>query len=382
MLEDARTTAAIASPQWDDGAMPGPLSDLRVVEMAGIGPGPFAGMVLADMGADIVRVARPGDAGAVSRDVTLRGRTHLQADLKSDEGREAVLALAAGADALIEGFRPGVMERLGLGPDDLLAANRKLVYGRMTGFGQDGPMASMAGHDINYISIAGVLGSMRRTGERPLAPLNLVGDYGGGGMLLALGVVCAVLHARATGEGQVVDAAMVDGAALLGTLFHGMRASGMWDGDPGSNLLDSGAPFYDVYETSDARFMSVGALEPQFYGELLARLQLPADEWPQYDRERWPQYKQRLTEIFKTRTRDEWAAVFDGSDACVAPVLDMFEAPQHPNNVARTGFVEVDGVTVPAPAPRFGATPSQTRPSQNATVAEVQERWNSGGIRA
>jgi alpha-methylacyl-CoA racemase len=361
--------------------MPGPLSDLRVVEMAGIGPGPFAGMVLADMGADIVRVARPGDGGAVSRDVTLRGRTHLEADLKSDEGRAAVLALAGAADALIEGFRPGVMERLGLGPGELLAVNPKLVYGRMTGFGQDGPMASMAGHDINYISIAGVLGAMRRTGERPLFPLNLVGDYGGGGMLLALGVVCAVLHARATGEGQVVDAAMVDGAALLGTLFHGMRASGMWGGEPGSNLLDTGAPFYDVYETADGRFMSVGALEPQFYAELLARLQLPAGEWPQFDRERWPQYKERLTEIFAGRTRDEWAALFDGSDACVAPVLDMFEAPSHPNNVARAGFVEVDGVTVPAPAPRFGATPSQTRPSQAATVDEVQERWNGGAAR-
>jgi len=357
-------------------AMPGPLSDLRIVEMAGIGPGPFAGMLLADMGADIVRVARPGDSAG--RDVTLRGRTHVEADLKTDEGREAVLSLAGAADALIEGFRPGVMERLGLGPGELLAVNPRLVYGRMTGFGQEGPMASMAGHDINYIAIAGVLGSIRRSGERPLFPLNLVGDYGGGGMLLALGVVCAVLHARSTGEGQVVDAAMVDGAALLGTLFHGMRANGMWGGEPGANVLDSGAHFYEVYETADGRFMSVGALEPQFYAELLARLELPADEWPQWDRDNWPRYKQRLADVFRARTRDEWAAVFDGSDACVAPVLDMFEAPSHPNNIARAGFVDVDGVTVPAPAPRFGATPAQTRPSQAATAADVQERWNGG----
>jgi alpha-methylacyl-CoA racemase len=357
--------------------MPGPLSDLRVLEMAGIGPGPFAGMLLADMGAEVVRVVRPNDVALLGDgpDVTVRGRIQVEADLKSDDGRELVRSLADGADALIEGFRPGVMERLGLGPEELLARNPRLVYGRMTGWGQEGPLANRAGHDINYISIAGVLGAFRRTGERPMFPLNLVGDYGGGGMLLALGVVCAVLHARATGEGQVVDAAMVDGSSMLATLIHGLRAQGIWGEQAGTNLLDSGAHFYEVYETSDGGFMSVGAIEPQFYAELLERLALSPEEWPQFDRERWPDFKQRLAEVFRARTRDEWTQVFDGSDACVAPVLGLFEASSHSHNEARQGFVEFGGVTVPAPAPRFSATPSEMRASERADAQEVLARW-------
>jgi alpha-methylacyl-CoA racemase len=357
--------------------MPGPLSDLRVLEMAGIGPGPFAGMLLADMGAEVVRVVRPNDVALLGSgpDVTVRGRIHVEADLKSDEGRELVRSLADGADALIEGFRPGVMERLGLGPDELLARNPRLVYGRMTGFGQDGPLANRAGHDINYISIAGVLGAFRRTGERPMFPLNLVGDYGGGGMLLALGVVCAVLHARTSGEGQVVDAAMVDGASMLATLIHGLHAQGIWGEQAGTNLLDTGAHFYEVYETSDGGFVSVGAIEPQFYAELLDRLGLAPEEWPQFDRGRWPEFKQRFAELFRARTRDEWTQVFDGSDACVAPVMGLFEAPSHPHNEARQGFLEFGGVTVPAPAPRFSATPSEMRASAPGDAQDVLARW-------
>jgi alpha-methylacyl-CoA racemase len=357
--------------------MSGPLSDLRVLEMAGIGPGPFAAMVLADMGADVIRVTRPGDAApfAASVDATLRGRTVIEADLKSDQGRELVHSLAAVADVLIEGYRPGVMERFGLGPDELLTRNPRLVYGRMTGFGQDGPLAARAGHDINYISIAGVLGATRRIGERPMFPLNLIGDYGGGGMLLALGVVCAVLHARSTGQGQVVDAAMVDGASLLTTIIHGLHAHGAWSDEAGTNLLDSGAHFYEVYETADGGFMSVGALEPQFYAELLARLELTEAETPQWDRARWPELKQRLAEIFRSRTREEWTHVFEGSDACVTPVLDMFEAPSHPHNQARSAFTQHDGATVPAPAPRFSATPGRFRETVEASADEVLARW-------
>src|SRR4051812_40947464 len=353
----------------------GPLSGVRVVELAGIGPGPFAAMLLADLGADVVRVARPGPPGGPD-DVLLRGRTIVRADLKSDEGRETVLALADAADVLIEGFRPGVTERLGLGPDELIARNPRLVYGRMTGYGQDGPLSSIAGHDINYISISGVLGSVRRAGERPLFPLNLVGDFGGGGMLLALGVVAAVLHARATGEGQVVDAAMVDGASLLATMMHGFRANGMW-GEPGTNLLDSGAHFYEGYETADGGHMAVVAIEPQFYAELLERLELSPDELPQWDQARWPEFKERLAGVFRARTREQWTAHFEGSDACVTPVLDLFEAPSHPHNRAREGFVDQDGATVPAPAPRFSATPAAIAPATEASADDVRARWSA-----
>jgi alpha-methylacyl-CoA racemase len=357
--------------------MSGPLSDLRVLELAGIGPGPFAGMLLADMGADVVRVARPGDAALFGSipDATLRGRTHVEADLKDEQGRDLVRSLADAADVLIEGFRPGVMERLELGPDQLLGSNPRLVYGRMTGFGQDGPLSRSAGHDINYISIAGVLGASRRVGELPMFPMNLIGDYGGGGMLLALGVLGAVLHARATGQGQVVDAAMVDGASLLATIIHSLHAGGIWSAEPGTNMIDSGAHFYEVYETADGRFMSVGALEPQFYAELLARLELPPDELPQWDRDRWPEFKRRVADVFRSRKRDDWAQVFEGSDACVTPVLDLFEAPSHPHNQARGNFVEFEGATLPAPAPRFGATPSAPGESSKATAEDVRSRW-------
>jgi alpha-methylacyl-CoA racemase len=357
--------------------MPGPLEGLRVVEIGGIGPGPFAGMLLADMGADVVRVARPPGSGAVEQadDPTLRGRVSIGADLKTDEGRRLVQRLAEGAEALIEGFRPGVMERLGLGPDELLARNPRLVYGRMTGYGQDGPLASVAGHDINYISIAGVLGATRRAGERPMFPLNLVGDYGGGGMLLALGVLSAVLHARGSGHGQVVDAAMVEGASQLATLIHGLHAGGAWSDEPGTNMLDSGAHFYEVYETADGGYMSVGALEPQFYAELLRLLDLPAAELPQWDRSHWPEFKARLAEVFRARTRAEWTEIFEHADACVTPVLGLFEAPNHPHNVARGGFTELDSATVPAPAPRFGGTPARTAPSVALSPAEALERW-------
>src|SRR3954471_3375966 len=360
--------------------MAGPLAGLKVGGLAGIGPGPFAAMLLADMGADVVRVARPAEAtGAGPGDALNRGRTVVAADLKSDDGRELVRRLAARADGLLEGFRPGVTKRLGLGPDELLAANPRLVYGRMTGYGQDGPLSSVAGHDINYISIAGVLGALARRGERPLFPMNLVGDFGGGGMMLAFGVVCAVLEARRSGRGQVVDAAMVDGASLLATLIHGMHAGGMWSEEPGTNLLDSGAHFYEVYETSDGGHMAVGAIEPQFYAELLRLLELDPEDFPQFDRDRWPEFKERFAEIFRTRTRDAWAEIFEPAEACTTPVLGLFEAERHPHNVARNGFVQHDGMKVPTPAPRFSQTPAELTSTSVADAEEVLRRWASNG---
>lgn len=342
--------------------MSGPLHGIKVIEIASIGPGPFAAMLLADLGADVIRIDRAGGAGNPlgegAWNFMHRGRRSAAVDLKRDEGRELVLRLCERADALVEGFRPGVMERLGLGPDDALARNPKLVYGRMTGYGQDGPLSARAGHDINYISIAGVLGAMRRTGEKPLFPLNLVGDFGGGGMLLALGVVAAVLEARTSGQGQVVDAAMVEGSALLATMFHAMHAAGLWNDAPGTNLLDSGAPFYEVYETRDGGHMAVGALEPQFYAELLRILELDPEAFPQWDQPRWPEHKARFAAVFATRTRDEWAALLEDEEACATPVLGLTEAPAHPHNVARGTFTTVDGKLQPAPAPRFSRTPA------------------------
>jgi alpha-methylacyl-CoA racemase len=339
----------------------GPLSGIRIVEIASIGPGPFAAMMLADLGAEVIRIDRPGGGGFPLTDGAWnfmhRGRRAAAVDLKHADGRELVLELCRSADALIEGFRPGVMERLGLGPEDALACNPRLVYGRMTGYGHGGPLAAVAGHDINYLSIAGVLGSLRRRGERPLFPLNLVADFGGGGMLLALGVVCAILEARTSGSGQVVDAAMVDGTAVLSTLFHAMRGAGLWSDEPGTNLLDSGAHFYEVYETADGGHVAVGALEPRFYAELLRLLELDPADFPQWDRARWPELKQRFAEVFATRTRDEWARLLEPAEACATPVLALHEAPEHPHNVARGTFVEVDGAVQPAPAPRFSRTP-------------------------
>jgi alpha-methylacyl-CoA racemase len=342
--------------------MTGPLHGLKVIEVGSIGPGPFAAMMLADMGADVLRLVRPkagGDSGSVvdAPNIVFRGRATVAVDLKRDEDRDLVLRLAGSADALIEGFRPGVMERLRLGPEDLLASNPRLVYGRVTGYGQDGPLASVPGHDINYISIAGILGAIARRGERPMFPLNLVGDFGGGGMLLAFGILSGVYEARSSGQGQVVDAAMVDGSALLATVVHGLRATGHWEGEPGSNLLDSGAHFYEVYATADGGHIAVGAIEPQFYAELLRVMELDPAQAPQWDRARWPELKERFAEVFSSRNRDEWAKVLETADACATPVLGLDEGPRHPHNVARRTFVEADGILQPAPAPRFSRTP-------------------------
>ncbi len=337
---------------------------------------PFTGMLLADMGADVLRIERGAgglDLGARGWDVTLRGRRAVALDLRDEAQREALLGCCERADALIEGFRPGVMERLGLGPEVVLARNSRLVYGRMTGYGQDGPLSSVAGHDVNYISIAGVLDSFRRRGAVPQFPLNLVGDYGGGGMLLAFGVVCAILEARGSGQGQVVDAAMVEGAALLASLIHGLRASGQWSDEPGTNLLDSGAHFYEVYETSDGGFIAVGALEPQFYAELLALLEIEPDSAPQWDRDRWPELKERFAEIFRSRTRAEWAELLEPAEACATPVLSMREAPHHPHNRARGTFIELAGITQPAPAPRFSRTRPEIREAQEDGATDPVE---------
>ncbi len=349
-----------------------PLEGIRVLEIASIGPGPFACMMLADMGADVLRVRRPEQSwplGGRAPDTVGRGRATIAVDLKDPAGVERVLALAERADALIEGFRPGVMERLGLGPETVLARNPRLVYGRMTGYGQDGPLAHVPGHDINYIALAGALGAIARRGERPLFPLNLLGDYGGGGMLLAFGVVCGLLEARASGSGQVIDAAMVDGAALLTTVFHGLRAGGLWQDQPGTNVLDSGAHFYEVYETADGGHVAVGALEPHLYEALLAALGIEPAEMPQWDRERWPEFKGRIAKIFRQRTRAQWAALLEASDACLTAVLGLGEAPEHPHNRARATFVEHEGVRQPAPAPRFSRTPAAIRSVDPARVA-------------
>ena len=362
----------------------GPLDGVKVIEIAGIGPGPFCAMMLADMGADVVRVDRAanvtdGDPETPSFDLLARGRRSIGVDLKHPDGAAAVLDLVTSADALIEGFRPGVAERLGIGPDECLARNGQLVYGRMTGWGQDGPLAQAAGHDINYISLAGVLEPMGRRGERPVPPLNLVGDFGGGGMLLAFGIVCAVLEAQCSGEGQVVDAAMVDGSALLATMFYGMRDMGFWKDERGTNLLDTGAWFYDVYETSDDKFVSVGSLEPQFFAELVDKAGLDATTLPpQMDRESWPALKDQMAAVFRTKTRDEWCEIMEATDVCFAPVLSLAEAPHHPHNEHRGTFTEVAGVTQPAPAPRFGRTPgSVSRPPPHAGqhTDEVLADW-------
>jgi alpha-methylacyl-CoA racemase len=340
----------------------GPLAGIRIIEIAGIGPGPFCAMMLADMGADVIRVDRVanvqgGDPADPPKDVLNRGRRSVGIDLKSPGGVETVLALVESADALLEGFRPGVAERLGIGPDDCLARNPALVYGRMTGWGQDGPYAQAAGHDINYIALAGALGPIGRAGEAPVPPLNLVGDFGGGGMLLAFGMVCALLDSRTSGTGQVVDAAMVDGSAVLTTMFHGMKAMGVWSDERGTNLLDTGAPFYDVYETADGHYVSLGSLEPQFFAELVDKTGLGGEGGvKQGDRSRWPEMRTELAEIIRSRTRAEWDEIMGASDVCYAPVLSLTEAPDHPHNVARGTFTEVAGVVQPAPAPRFSRT--------------------------
>jgi len=365
----------------------GPLAGLRVVEFEAIGPGPFAGMMLADMGADVLLLDRPVDAdlgiGQQRRfDVMRRGRRSLVVDLKTPAGIATALRVCDKADALIEGFRPGVMERLGLGPDVVLARNPRLVYGRMTGWGQGGPLAERAGHDIDYIAVAGVLNAIGRAGDAPLPPLNLVGDFGGGGLLLAFGIACGVIEARTSGRGQVVDAAMVDGAALLAAMFSGFMASGIWRDERGTNILDSGAPWYDTYETRDGRHVAVGAIEAKFYAELLARLDLDAAlAKTQHDRTTWPALRETLAARFRERTRDEWAAVFADADACVAPVLTFAESRAHPQIVARGGAIEIDGVAQPAPAPRFARTPgAATRPppERGSGGAEALAEWGFG----
>ena len=337
--------------------MAGPLAGLRIIELAGIGPGPFAAMMLADHGAEVIRIDRPG-ARIDARDPLLRSRRLIGLDLKSDEGKARVRELAKTADGLIEGFRPGVTERLGLGPEVLLADNPRLVYGRMTGWGQFGPYAQAAGHDINYIALAGALHAYGRAGEKPTPPINMVGDFGGGGMMLAFGMVSALLHAKTTGQGQVIDAAMTDGAATLMSMIWGFKANGIWTDDRGTNMLDTGAHFYDTYATGDGKWLSIGSIEPQFYAELrrLAGLADDPDFDAQMDRSQWGPLKDKLTALFLTRTRDEWGALMEMTDVCFAPVLSLAEAPAHPHNAARGTFIEVGGVMQPAPAPRYSVT--------------------------
>ena len=343
----------------------GPLSGVRVIELAGIGPGPFAAMLLADLGADVIRVdrasaVRDGET-AGGTDFTNRGKRSIAIDLKSERGKEVVLRLVEKSDVLLEGFRPGVTERLGIGPDDCLARNPRLVYGRMTGWGQQGPLAHTAGHDVGYIAITGALHAIGRAGGPPQVPMNLLGDFAGGSMYLVTGVLAALLETRANGRGQVVDAAIVDGTAHLSTFIHGFLAGGIWEDRRGVNMLDTGAPWYDVYETSDGRHMAVGAIEPQFYAEFLRRLGLDGEDLPaQYDRDRWPAMRERFAAAFRMRTRDEWTEVFVPSDACVAPVLSMTEAAEHPFNTSREVFPDLAGHRQPAPAPRFSRTPAET----------------------
>lgn len=347
----------------DETSQPGPLAGVRVVELAGIGPAPYAAMLLADLGADVLRVDRP-DATPLqppATDLVNRGRRSVRVDLKSAQGVDVVLRLAERAEVLLEGFRPGVAERLGIGPDACLARNPRLVYGRMTGWGQDGPLAASAGHDITYLALTGALHATGRAGGPPQVPANLLGDFGGGGTFLVIGVLAALWESRASGRGQVVDAAIVDGVASLTTQLHGLLAAGMWRDERGVNLLDTGAPFYDVYETADARHVAVGALEPQFFAELVRLLfaEEPVDLPGQWDRDRWPQLRAAFAARFRQRTMREWAALFEGTDACVAPVLSLTEAREHPQLAARRTYVEGDGVTQPNVAPRLSRTPGR-----------------------
>jgi len=367
-----------------------PLRGVKVVEIAGIGPAPFAAMLLADMGAEVLCVERfrrvsaedPAQQTAelpeFAAGLCARGKRRVAIDLKHPRAAELLLRLLAGADVLIEGFRPGVMERLGLGPEVCLARNPKLLYGRMTGYGREGPLARAAGHDINYIALSGVLHAIGRRGEAPVPPLNLVGDFGGGGMLLAFGIACGLFERECSGKGQVIDAAMLDGAALLMSMVYGLRKAGVWRDERGSNWFDGGAPFYDVYATCDGQYIAIGALEPAFFNELLCRLaQDPQRFPPQYDRERWPEMRARFSEIFANKTRAEWCEIFKGSDACFAPVLSLSEAPSHPHNRAHGTFVERDGGIEPAPAPRFSRTRVRAAASEPAPMSadEIFADW-------
>lgn len=354
--------------------MTGPLSGVKVIEMAGIGPGPFCASMLSDMGADVLRIERAvrQDKPIAPNPATGRGARTVALDLKEAAGREAVLRLIERSDGLIEGFRPGVMERLGLGPEACLARNPRLVYGRMTGWGQSGPLASLAGHDINYIALTGALAAIGTADSGPVPPLNLVGDYGGGAMFLAFGMACGLFEAARSGQGQVVDAAMSDGAAMLMMPTFGMYATGRWRLDRQDNLLDGAAHFYGTYRCQDGRWLAVGAIEPQFYAQLLTRMGLdPAQFQPQHDRNRWAGWRAEMAAVFATRSRDDWMAVMAGADACCSPVLDMEEAMAHPHNVARQTFVELDGVRLPAPAPRFSRTVPHARPRRQEPMASI-----------
>ncbi len=371
-----------------DTCMAGPLHGLRIVEMVGLGPAPFCAMVLADLGAEVIRIDRPRTPGTGATahvlpadprfDLMARGRPTLALDLKRPAAVDDLLAIVDRADAVIEGFRPGTMERLGLGPDACLARNPRLVYGRMTGWGQDGPLAQAAGHDLNYIAVTGALHAIGPREAKPVVPLNYIGDFGGGAMLLAVGVLAALLEAKGSGRGQVVDAAMTDGAALLSTMMYGFAANGWWNTERGTNLLDGGAPFYDTYRCADGKFVAIAAIEPQFYATLRERCGLDDAAFDgQMDPSRWPEQKAKLAALFATRPRDAWCAMLEGSDACFAPVLDWNEAPVHPHNVARGTFVTVDGVRQPAPAPRFSRTPAAAlRPcAERPAPSAVLERW-------
>ncbi len=358
----------------------GPLNGIKIIEIAGIGPGPFCAMMLSDLGAEVVRIDRKSSMGDGSKfNILNRGRRSVAVDLKNADGVETVMRLVEQADALIEGFRPGVMERLGLGPDVCLERNPRLVFGRMTGWGQEGPLAHAAGHDINYISLTGALHAIGRHGERPVPPLNLVGDFGGGGMMLALGVTSALLETQKSGKGQVVDAAMTDGSAALMAIIYGLKAMGIWEAERGTNMLDGGAHFYDAYECADGKWISIGSIEPQFYALLLEKAGIDDPEFQdQMDREKWPDLKVKTIELFKTKSRDEWCEIMEGSDVCFAPILDLSEAPEHPHNKARNTFIEIDGVIQPAPAPRFSRTPNANPappPAAGQHTDEVLMSW-------
>ena len=360
----------------------GPLKGLKIIEMAGIGPGPFCGMVLADLGAEIIRVDRASAIGTGSKqEPSNRGKKSIAVDLKAKEGVEVVLKLVETADAIFEGFRPGVMERLGIGPEVCLARNDRIVFGRMTGWGQEGPLANAAGHDINYISLSGALAAIGRPGSPPVPPLNLIGDFGGGGMLLALGLVAALLESKESKQGQVVDAAMTDGSALLMTMIYSMQSSGMWKTTMGSNLLDGGSHFYDTYECKDGKFISIGSIEPQFYALLCQIAELDEKVFSkQMSRDLWPEQKEEIKKIFVKKTRDEWCELMEGTDVCFAPVLDMSEAPQHPHNKERKTFIDLEGVTQPAPAPRFSRTEPEVVSSPSIVGEHTNEVLSSIGL--
>ena len=366
----------------------GPLKGVKVIEFAGIGPGPFCAMLLSDMGAEVVRIDRKGGRGANKFDITSRGRRSLALDLKKPEGVEVALKLIAKSDALLEGFRPGVMEKLGLGPAEALQRNAKLVYGRMTGWGQTGPLSSAAGHDINYIALTGALHAIGRKGATPVPPLNLVGDFGGGALYLAFGMACGLFEAKGSGKGQIIDCAMTDGAASLMSMFYGFKAMGMWTDAKGENMLDGGAHFYDTYETSDNKWVSIGSIEPQFYALLLEKAALTDPEFQsQMDRSKWPSLKEKIARVIRTKSRSQWDAIMEGTDVCYAPVLSLSEAPNHPHNKARGTFIEIDGVIQPAPAPRFSRTKVEVQgpaPTCGEHNEQVLNDWgfNAGEIAA